>query len=125
MIVVIPKPTNNNNNQKKQQVYRPIGENDTIEAHWKKNPSNFITLETKTPVWNEKIRAYQLNFRGRVRYQSVKNFQLVDPDQPGRVVLQVGKRHDEEFICDYQYPLNAFQAFAIALTVFDGNPFRE
>jgi len=35
------------------------------------------------------VGAYVLNFNGRVTMASVKNFQLVDPDEQNAVVLQV------------------------------------
>jgi hypothetical protein len=40
-------------------------------------------LQNKQPHWNEALRCWCLNFRGRVRLASVKNFQLVsDPNPP-------------------------------------------
>eukprot|EP00960_Hanusia_phi_P026163 746102-Hanusia_phi.AAC.3 len=42
----------------------------------------------KTPRWNENLGAFCLNFQGRVTVASVKNFQLVDENNPDRVVLQ-------------------------------------
>jgi hypothetical protein len=40
-------------------------------------------LHNKQPHWNEALRCWCLNFRGRVRLASVKNFQLVtDPNPP-------------------------------------------
>lgn len=35
-------------------------------------------------------------------------------------MMQFGKRDDHVFSMDFQYPMNAVQAFAIALTSFDG-----
>ncbi|RYY81459.1 hypothetical protein EON63_15360 [archaeon] len=35
--------------------------------------------------------AYVLNFNGRVTMASVKNFQLVDPEEQNAVVLQFGR----------------------------------
>lgn len=35
------------------------------------------------------VGAYVLNFNGRVTMASVKNFQLVDPDEQETIVLQV------------------------------------
>jgi hypothetical protein len=58
----------------------------------------------------------------------VKNFQLVaaiEPDNTSipqcehdRVLLQFGKIGKDIFTMDYQYPLSAYQAFAICLTSF-------
>jgi tubby-related protein 1 len=43
----------------------------------------------KPPRWNEQVGAYVLNFSGRVTMASVKNFQLVDPDEQNAIILQV------------------------------------
>ena len=53
---------------------------------------NFRDLQyliNKPPRWNEQVGAYVLNFNGRVTMASVKNFQLVDPEEQNSVVLQV------------------------------------
>lgn len=52
--------------------------------------SHVPLIETQPPRWNETVRAYVLNFNGRVTHASVKNFQLVHPDDHDRVILQFG-----------------------------------
>ncbi|KAG6431877.1 hypothetical protein SASPL_103447 [Salvia splendens] len=49
---------------------------------------------------------------------SVKNFQLLGGDGED-VILQFGKVGKDTFTMDYQYPLSAFQAFALCLSSFD------
>ena len=47
----------------------------------------------KAPHWNETLRCWCLNFRGRVKLASVKNFQLVQMQGASEtVIMQV--RHD-------------------------------
>lgn len=47
-------------------------------------------------------RCWCLNFRGRVKQASVKNFQLVRGGDPAeRVVLQFGKVERDTYICDF------------------------
>lgn len=60
----------------------------------------------------------RLNFRGRVTVPSVKNFQLVGAD-PTDVLCQFGKVGEDRFHLDYKQPLNAVQAFALALCQFN------
>ena len=60
-----------------------------------------------------------LNFNGRVTQASVKNFQLVSPDDHETLVLQFGRSGKEYFTMDLQWPLSPLQSFAIALTSFD------
>jgi tubby-related protein 1 len=76
-------------------------------------------LINKPPRWNEQVGAYVLNFNGRVTMASVKNFQLVDPDEQNAVVLQFGRVAKDEFTMDMQWPITPFQAFAVTLSSFD------
>lgn len=88
---------------------------------WKtKNMDNIVELHNKTPVWNEETQSYVLNFHGRVTQASVKNFQLVHDSDPDYIVMQFGRTSEDVFTMDYRYPLCALQAFAIALSSFDG-----
>ncbi len=54
-----------------------------------RNFRDLVYLINKPPRWNEQVGAYVLNFNGRVTMASVKNFQLVDPEEQNSVVLQV------------------------------------
>ncbi|KAG6500322.1 hypothetical protein ZIOFF_040165 [Zingiber officinale] len=93
-----------------------------------------LVLKNKAPRWHEQLQCWCLNFRGRVTVASVKNFQLVaaanpscsiSPAEQEKVILQFGKIGKDIFTMDYQYPLSAFQAFAICLTSFDNKPACE
>lgn len=91
-----------------------------------------LQLRNKHPHWNDDLHCWCLNFRGRVKLASVKNFQLVqDVDQNDlelmaegkeeKVVMQFGKVEDDLFILDFNpTAVSAIQAFAIALSTFDG-----
>lgn len=83
-----------------------------------KNPS-LLSFVNKPPSWNDKIKAYSLNFNGRVTVASVKNFQLIDESDPSEIYLQFGKSGKDEFIMDFQFPLSPLQAFAFTLSSFD------
>ncbi|XP_037951368.1 protein king tubby [Teleopsis dalmanni] len=88
---------------------------------WKvKNMDTIVELHNKTPVWNDETQSYVLNFHGRVTQASVKNFQLVHDSDPEYIVMQFGRTSEDVFTMDYRYPLCALQAFAIALSSFDG-----
>ncbi|OAY61758.1 tubby-like F-box protein 3 isoform X2 [Manihot esculenta] len=85
-----------------------------------------LVLRNKAPRWHEQLQCWCLNFNGRVTVASVKNFQLVASAENGvgrqeheSVVLQFGKVGKDVFTMDYQYPISAFQAFAICLSSFD------
>ena len=41
----------------------------------------------KAPHWNETLRCWCLNFRGRVKLASVKNFQLVQTQGASETVI--------------------------------------
>ncbi|KAL4353354.1 hypothetical protein GQ457_06G029730 [Hibiscus cannabinus] len=85
-----------------------------------------LVLRNKSPRWHEQLQCWCLNFNGRVTVASVKNFQLVASPENGvagqeheNVILQFGKVGKDVFTMDYQYPISAFQAFAICLSSFD------
>lgn len=51
---------------------------------------NGIELRNKAPHWNDTLRCWCLNFRGRVKLASVKNFQLIKAEDPSKtIVMQV------------------------------------
>ena len=81
---------------------------------------NIVELHNKTPVWNDETQSYVLNFHGRVTQASVKNFQLIHDSDPDYIVMQFGRCSEDVFTMDFRYPLCAMQAFAIALSSFDG-----
>ena len=85
-----------------------------------------LVLRNKAPRWHEQLQCWCLNFNGRVTVASVKNFQLVAApenvaagQEHENVILQFGKVGKDVFTMDYQYPISAFQAFAICLSSFD------
>ncbi|KAI4890233.1 hypothetical protein NFI96_014007, partial [Prochilodus magdalenae] len=79
---------------------------------------DFIELNTKRPDFNKDQNAYELNFHGRVTKPSVKNFQLICPNNPNQTVMLFGRTGEDSFTLDYSFPLCALQAFAIALSSF-------
>ncbi|KAL1918023.1 uncharacterized protein VTP21DRAFT_3289 [Calcarisporiella thermophila] len=100
---------------------RPTKESSTMLARYRRNEtSNLLVLHNKSPQWNEDTQSYVLNFHGRVTLASVKNFQIVHDNDPDYIIMQFGRIDDDLFNMDFQYPLSPLQAFAIALSSFDG-----
>lgn len=94
------------------------GEGSIIDHLRSTTKSNkFLSFESKDPVYEN--GNYRLNFNGRVSVPSVKNFQLVPKDNPENIVCQFGKIGEDRFHLDFKSPLNAFQAFALALSQFN------
>ncbi|CAB1314598.1 unnamed protein product [Coregonus sp. 'balchen'] len=81
---------------------------------------NLIELHNKTPTWNDDTASHVLNFNGRVTQASIKNFQIIHSKDEAYIVMQFGRVADDAFTLDYSYPMCAVQAFAIALSSFDG-----
>lgn len=81
--------------------------------------THLCMFENRQPKWNEDLGSYVLNFNKRVNLASVKNFQLVKPNNEEEIFLQFGKSSNDEFIMDVQWPMSLFQAFAICLSSFD------
>uniref|UniRef100_A0A8D0E6J1 Tubby-like protein n=1 Tax=Salvator merianae TaxID=96440 RepID=A0A8D0E6J1_SALMN len=117
MTVIIPGMNTDN----ERVPIRPRNDNDGLLVRWQNRiMDNLIELHNKSPVWNDETQSYVLNFHGRVTHASVKNFQIVHSSDPDYIVLQFGRVADDAFTMDYNYPLCAVQAFAIALSSFDG-----
>jgi len=81
----------------------------------KDDAQNVMKFSNKMPSWNPAIAAYTLEFCGRAILPSVHNFQLIDEED--NVVLQLGKVNETTFNMDFGYPLSAYQAFAVCLSV--------
>ncbi|XP_035258740.1 tubby protein homolog [Anguilla anguilla] len=99
----------------------PKNELETLLCRYENgNTVNLVSLINKSPSWNEQTQSYVLNFHGRVIQASVKNFQIVHPENVDYIVMQFGRVAEDVFSMDYSFPLCALQAFAIALSSFDG-----
>eukprot|EP00727_Mastigamoeba_balamuthi_P008536 m51a1_g4304 putative tubby protein homolog isoform x3 (665) ;mRNA; f:20121-22687 len=81
--------------------------------------TTIVGLHNKSPVWDEESQTYTLNFHQRVKLPSVKNFQVVHPDNVEEILMQFGRVTEFVFSLDFKYPLSLLQAFGIALTSFD------
>jgi len=100
---------------------RPLTESDSLLERYKnKRMENLLELHNKTPVWNDDTQSYVLNFHGRVTQASVKNFQIVMDADVDYIIMQFGRVAEDVFTMDYNYPMCALQAFAVALSSFDG-----
>lgn len=83
------------------------------------NSLNFKDMQplmNKPPVWSDKKGAWTLNFHGRVTRASVKNFQLVRPEDHEHVVLQHGRVGQDMFSMDMGWPVSPIQAFAVCVS---------
>ncbi|XP_065197366.1 tubby-related protein 3-like isoform X1 [Sycon ciliatum] len=79
-------------------------------------PESTVILQNKLPTWSSESESFVLNFNGRVTKASVKNFQIVHPEDTDYIVLQFGRIAEHQFTLDFSYPLCPLQAFAIALS---------
>ncbi|XP_063337482.1 tubby protein [Pelmatolapia mariae] len=117
MTVLIPGMLEND----ERVVIRPKNDLETLLArHANGNTDKLVTLVNKSPSWNEQTQSYVLNFHGRVTQASVKNFQIIHPDNEDYIVMQFGRVAEDVFSMDYSFPMCALQAFAITLSSFDG-----
>ncbi|XP_078144215.1 tubby-related protein 1 [Centroberyx gerrardi] len=117
MTVVIPGMDEDS----KRVPIRARNDNDGLLMRYQnRQMENLIELHNKPPVWNDDTASYALNFNGRVTQASVKNFQIVHSKDHSYIVMQFGRVADDLFTLDYKYPMCAVQAFALALSSFDG-----
>lgn len=116
MTVIVPAMTHDH----QRIAVKPRSEGEMLIERWKAgNMTDLLELHNKQPVWSDETQAYVLNFHGRVTQASVKNFQLVHCADEDYIVLQFGRIAENTFTLDYNFPMCALQAFAIALSSFD------
>lgn len=77
-------------------------------------------MQNRKPEWNAQIKGFMLNFGGRVKKPSIKNFILEDKDDPDMVRLIFGKIDDNQFRLDVASSLGDLVGFGIALSTFGG-----
>lgn len=75
-------------------------------------------LTTRRPKWNPRTKSLTLDFRGRCKLASAKNFQLelLDKSEAGNSLLLFGKLEKDTYVLDFQHPLGVVHAFAAALS---------
>ena len=89
MQAFLPRVDEHNN----VSTWRPLHKDEEMVAKAKRRIMKDLQyLINKPPRWNDQVGAYVLNFNGRVTVASVKNFQLVDPEDQNTVTLQVGAK---------------------------------
>jgi hypothetical protein len=84
----------------------------------KSEDKNFVVLETKKPRWNPKMEAWTMDFKGRAKLASKKNFILIDSDYEDRSLFLFGKCTKNRWSFDYAYPMNPTTCLFVALTAF-------
>ena len=84
------------------------------------NKIKFI-LCNDLPEWDYFYKTYKMNFNGRVKQKSKKNFILKyknseNEENKNEKLLQCGKIDDNCYALDFISPLSPFEAFAISIT---------
>ncbi|GAA0140536.1 scaffold/adaptor protein [Lithospermum erythrorhizon] len=100
---------------------------DNIQSGYLPTPkSEMLVLKNKYPRWHVQLKYWYLTLNRRDIVGSAKNFQLVASmenrtggQEHENVILHSGKVGKDVFTMDYQYPISAFQAFAICLSSFE------
>lgn len=118
MRVVIPDVDENGVSSK---IVRPMSRQDRLVTRLQTGDlKDLMRFSNREPVFREDLGAYCLDFGGRVSMASVKNFQLINTEDPSMGnILQFGRVADDMFTMDFQWPLSPFQAFAICLSSCD------
>ncbi|CAB1121553.1 unnamed protein product [Ectocarpus sp. CCAP 1310/34] len=103
--------------QRAQQHYATLGS----------EGSDIITFETLSPSWNNVLHAWTLNFNGRVKIPSKKNF-LVAPEKgnlvmeqdfgEGKVHIRHGKMSKSRFSVDFRHPVSPIVALGVCCSTF-------
>lgn len=92
-----------------------------------------FSLCNDLPAWDYEYKTYKLDFKGRVRQTSKKNFILKkkkikesekkdlsilfdNDNDEDKILLQCGKIDNQSYALDFIYPLSPFEAFSISIT---------
>mmetsp|Transcript_9322 Transcript_9322/g.30298 ORF Transcript_9322/g.30298 Transcript_9322/m.30298 type:complete len:193 (-) Transcript_9322:305-883(-) len=82
-------------------------------------------LRSRAPEYSPRLHGFCLDFFGRARLASVRNFQIVDAnedlvpgDEEARCLLLFGRWSSDEFHLDVKAPFSLVDAFAIAVSSF-------
>ena len=73
------------------------------------------TLSNIKPKWSSQSNSYVLNFYGRVKKASARNFQLTEDAEEDVINLQHGKESKNLFNLDFMQPFSPLIAFAVSL----------
>ena len=77
MVVVIPKL----NNEGVPNICKPTKlEEHMVYKYRSGNNDGILALKNKEAKWDSALKAYVQNFFGRITMPSIKNFQLINPE---------------------------------------------
>eukprot|EP00826_Nyctotherus_ovalis_P005567 TRINITY_DN11263_c0_g3_i2.p1 TRINITY_DN11263_c0_g3~~TRINITY_DN11263_c0_g3_i2.p1 ORF type:complete len:202 (+),score=32.74 TRINITY_DN11263_c0_g3_i2:614-1219(+) len=94
----------------------PTSDKDNLIALKNQGITDDITIMcNRKPKWNESIKGYVLNFHGKARIPSVKNFMLTDVEGSENYLI-LGKADDDVYNMDAKWPLSLYQAFCICIS---------
>jgi len=75
-----------------------------------------VELTTRRPKWNNRAKTLTMDFFGRCKLASAKNFQLEEVGKAETMKLLFGKAGESQFVLDFHRPLSPVQAFAAAIS---------
>lgn len=113
-VVLLPKA-----NEKQRSIWKPHNDTESlICCYYKNHIEHMAIFYNKQPQWVEQYKCHLLDFNGRIKIPSCKNFQL-SFEKNGNKIIQFGKVTNELFHLDMQFPFSLLQAFSICLTSID------
>jgi hypothetical protein len=83
------------------------------------NMGRIQILNTRKPTYFKETKEYVMNFEGKVKKSSIKNFILEDRDNQNAKTLLFGKVGDDDYVLDVMNPLSPLVGIGIVMTVFD------
>ncbi len=78
------------------------------------NTNDIINIQNKTPIWNDEVSAYVLNFSGLVKEASVKNTIFLDDNE--NELLIFGKISKNLYSLNVKSPMSLIQSICMAIT---------
>ena len=90
-----------------------------LYCNYHENMDKIQVIHTRKPSYFKDTKEYVMNFEGKVKKSSIKNFILEERDNQNSKALLFGKVNDDQYVLDILNPLSPIIGIGIALTVFD------
>ena len=116
MRVIVPKVDFN-----KVSIWKPRTKAEGMYENYKAKSkmSEMQEMISMDPKWDDKFKCFRLNFKGRVKMRSVKNYKLCRTYDDSVCISQFGKVEKDVFNIDVRYPFSIMQAFGVAISSLD------
>ncbi len=97
-----------------------VGPGGLVDRFERNQTNGLLLLRTRKPSWNTSTNSWTLDFHGRVKIASKKNFKIMNSidEHNGEWLMLFGKVSKHRFSLDFRPPLSIMQVASIAASAF-------